>query len=216
MKRNSRKEKDLKKAFWERELLANSVRKKDIENLPYIRFDPSMIPLHPEISDVRIDEYISELSSLSGKRILNCTGKSNTDLKLEYGAPNITKLTEYDSNYTILVRSIARLAEKYLIHASKSLQNISSDTSVEGSAPGTELTRAQSEKLRADAISLLEYGISVGTDVRLNYELLAQIYYDRGDMAAIAKLKESAREINSLSREPIIKMLERLEDQSAQ
>ncbi len=212
MKRNERKEDELKKSFWDRELAANSVRKKNIDSLPYIQFDPSSIPAHTELGDERVNEYLAELSSLSGKRILNCTGKSNTDLKLEYGAPNITKLTEYDGNYTILVRSLARLAEKYLIHSAGNLENISTDS---GASEAGNITGQQSQQLRDDALKILEYGISVGTDVRLNYELLARLYMEAGNRAGVKKLKESAESINSLSKEPILRMLDRTLDQDS-
>ena len=202
----------MSKEFWERELRANSVRRKDIENLPYIPFDPAMIPEHPELNDERVNEYITELKGLKGKRILNCTGQTNTDLKLEYGAANITKLTEYDGNYTILVRTIARLAEKYLIHSARFLEDVSiqddSETAQENN--DRQISQQMSDTLKADAQKLLEYGISIGTDVRLNYELLGQLYAENNDFAKIEGLKATAETLNSLSKEPILRMLDRL------
>ena len=209
---SKRSEKDVNKEFWERELRANSVRRKDIENLPYIPFDPAMIPEHPELEDERVNEYIAELKGLAGKRILNCTGQTNTDLKLEYGAANITKLTEYDGNYTILVRTIARLAEKYLIHSARFLEDVSiqddSETAQENN--DRQISQQMSDTLKADAQKLLEYGISIGTDVRLNYELLGQLYAENNDFAKIEGLKTTAETLNSLSKEPILRMLDRL------
>ena len=220
---SKRSEKDVNKEFWERELRANSVRRKDIENLPYIPFDPAMIPEHPELEDERVNEYITELKGLKGKRILNCTGQTNTDLKLEYGAANITKLTEYDGNYTILVRTIARLAEKYLIHSARFLEDVSTaetpkDGQEQAFTPKTaglqsdqeQFFKEQSSTLKADAQKLLEYGISIGTDVRLNYELLGQLYAENNDFAKIEGLKATAETLNSLSKEPILRMLDRL------
>ena len=180
---SKRSEKDVNKEFWERELRANSVRRKDIENLPYIPFDPAMIPEHPELEDERVNEYIAELKGLAGKRILNCTGQTNTDLKLEYGAANITKLTEYDGNYTILVRTIARLAEKYLIHSARFLEDVSTHESEENHQE--QISVQQSATLKTDAVKLLEYGVSIGSDVRLNYELLGKIYAENNDFAKI-------------------------------
>ena len=209
---SKRSEKDVNKEFWERELRANSVRRKDIENLPYIPFDPAMIPEHPEIEDERVNEYITELKGLKGKRILNCTGQTNTDLKLEYGAANITKLTEYDGNYTILVRTIARLAEKYLIHSARFLEDVSiqDDSETAQEHNDRQISQQMSDTLKADAQKLLEYGISIGTDVRLNYELLGQLYAENNDFAKIEGLKATAETLNSLSKEPILRMLDRL------
>ena len=50
----------------------------------------------------RAEEYRSLLTSLSTQPVVNLTGFTNTDLKLEYGTANITCLTEYDQNYTLL------------------------------------------------------------------------------------------------------------------
>ena len=207
LRRSTKKSQDQNKAFWERELAANATRKKDIENLPYISFDPGSVPMHHELDDERAEEYMRELSSLAGKRILNCTGKSNTDLKLEYGAPNITKLTEYDGNYTVLVRSLARLAEKYILHATTmGLEDVSTDSDRTSAPTGGA---ADALRLRSDAKKLLEYSVSIGSDVRLCYELLSDIYIEDGDTASVEKLKTAAESLNSLSKEPILRMLER-------
>lgn len=208
LKRTSRDQEKSDAEFWKREHDANFVRKKNIDNLPYIPFDIAQLPLHNELNDIHIAEYIEELSAISGAKILNSTGKSNTDLKLEYGTANITKLTEYDNNYTILVRNIARLAEKYLIHSSIMLQNISADAGNQDSnsaASNAELSAI----LKADAIQLLEYGISIGTDVRLNYELLSEIYADTNSFDKIAELKTAAASLNSLNKAPILRHLEK-------
>lgn len=190
--KRSERDKDRKEnEFWERERRANFTRKKDIEGLAYIPFSMSMIPIHSELQDIMAAEYIQALSDLEGKRIFNCTGKSNTDLKLEYGAPNITKLTEYDMNYTVLVRNIARLAEKYIEAASS---DNCDDPAV----------------LLADARTLLEYGISIGSDVRLGYELLGRMYADEGRYDKIDELKKRASALNSLSKDPIIRSLDSL------
>ena len=45
---SKRSEKDVNKEFWERELRANSVRRKDIENLPYIPFDRRIVLSCPQ------------------------------------------------------------------------------------------------------------------------------------------------------------------------
>jgi hypothetical protein len=70
-------------------------------------------------SDIPIDaldeleEYHNRLLSLSQKKIVNFTGKSNTDLKLEYGVANLNNLISYDENYTSLVQTIHYLAVCY-------------------------------------------------------------------------------------------------------
>lgn len=178
-KRNTKSFAEANNEFWEHEREANSVRRKPIDDLPYITI-PDRLPIHC-LSDEASVEYARVLQELSEKKILNLTGFTNTELKFKYGAPNITFLTECDLNYTILVRTIAFLAEKYL-----------------------------AEGLKKEAKTLLEYGISVGSDVRKNYELLASIYAEKGEYAKIQGLIDQAGTLNSLSKEPIIRSLEGL------
>jgi len=181
LKRTEGREEKIEEEFWERERKSNSVRKKNIDNLNYIPFDPEMLPLNIEVHDSEIKTYIDELGSLKDKRILNCTGKSNTDLKLEYGTANINALSEYDQNYTTLVHNIAFIAQYYFDNG-----------------------------YIAEAKMLLEYGISICTDVKLNYDLLGKIYCNEGNFEKIEELRQKASVLNSLSKGPIIRALDAL------
>lgn len=79
--------------FWEKELRANSVRKKDISKLDYITIPLDKIP-------VKLNTSTEEaLFALAEKPMLNLTGISNTDLKLAYGTANLEPLAEYDTNF---------------------------------------------------------------------------------------------------------------------
>ena len=112
------------------------------------------------------------------RRILNLTGISNTELKLSYGAANLTELTEYDDNFTTLIKAIASLGHALIDN---------NDT--------------------ADALSFLEYGISIGSDISSNYIDLAIIYAATDRFDDIRKLKEKAGMLKSLSRDNIIEQL---------
>lgn len=169
------------KDFWDRESRANATRMKDISNLNYIQVPLEQLPLHREIEDERLQSYINEIEELSHKKILNLTGMTNTDLKLEYGAPNITRLTEYDLNFTNLVRAIAKLGEKYLEYG-----------------------------VKEDATIILDYGIQIQSDVRLNYELLAKIYEENCRYDKIEELRVQAMKLNSLSKDPILRSLDKI------
>ena len=208
------REEKLEEKFWERERKANFTRKKDIENLPYIAYSSAALPLHEEIEDLRVREYIDSLRSLDGKRILNCTGYSNTDLKLKYGAANITKLSEYDERFTTLVRDSARLAEKYLLYARlKGMENLSSSDG-QMTEKAYDVSEEAAAELERDARTLLEYGVEVGSDVRLCYELLGEMYAGENNYGGIEKLKEKAGELKSLSSQPIIRALEEIMNRS--
>ena len=115
------------------------------------------------------------ITGLKDKKILNLTGISNTELKLSYGAAN---LTEYDDNFTTLIKAIASLGHALIDN---------NDT--------------------ADALSFLEYGISIGSDISSNYIDLAIIYAATDRFDDIRKLKEKAGMLKSLSRDNIIEQL---------
>ncbi|MDD3414603.1 MAG: hypothetical protein PHY47_11460 [Lachnospiraceae bacterium] len=166
--------------FFSREFRANTTRKKSLDNLDYIQIpiEQFMIPAN---ADSQIQEYYGILSSLSSKKIVNLTGISNTDLKLEYGAPNIIALSEYDQNFTLLASTLARLSQSLL-----------------------------EQGYSSEALSLLEYGVAIGSDVRANYELLGKIYANQGRKSEIETLIMKAETINSLSKETILKKLKLL------
>ena len=164
--------------FWARENKANYTRKKPLDNLNYITVPDELLHMKPENSNEELDECIKSLNDLSEYKIVNLTGYTNTDLKLEYGTANITILSEYDFHYTNLATLLQRLAEK--LHES-----------------GND----------ALAIMTLEFAVSTNTDVSKSYYLLAQLYTDAHTPEKIFDLMESAQNIKSMQRDAILKHL---------
>lgn len=202
-KRHSKMEKSMKDAFWKREEEANHTRRKSLDNLPYITIPPEELPLACHITDDTADvrnigdtadvrntgdaaanEVISEeckeiLRSLSTQKIVNLTGYTNTDLKLSYGTANITCLTEYDQNYTLLVSTLQKWAEA--------------------------LYRGGAKK---ECRQVLEYAVSIGTDVSHTYFLLADLYDEEGESDLKCSLIEKASGLSSLSSKVIVRTLQ--------
>ncbi len=192
MKRKSKRHITDEEAFWEREREADSTRRKDITYLNYVDVpDFSRVDIDslegltdPDGSTLlapEIRECYDSLDTLRNSKIVNFGGMTNTDLKLEYGAPNLPILQQYDANYINLLSTVAKLGE-YLIKA------------------GHE----------TEAAEILEYGISIGTDVSKNYYLLANIYKKAGRKNEIADLIAAARKTDSLMTPTIIRKLEEL------
>ena len=111
IKRGERLKSTDDKSFWERERQANSVRRKSLDDLNYITIPLDRFPTHIMEDNPQVAECRSLLQTLSEQPIVNFTGYTNTDLKLEYGTSNITRLTEYDQNYTLLVRTLQQWAD---------------------------------------------------------------------------------------------------------
>lgn len=172
---NEQSEKD--KAFWERERASNFVRKKDISDLPFIEIPLDELPFS-ETSSPEIKEIQEKLRQDATKKMINLTGMSNTDIKMEYGAANLPFLSEYDQNCTVLLRDIftwGRLLKE------------------EGSIP--------------EARKVLEYGISLKSDITGNYILLAEIYRDCGEIEKIQDLIDEAATLHTMMKEQIIQKL---------
>ena len=154
-------------SFWKRENEANHTRRKDISGLPYITIPLADFPMgiydNPELKKCE-----ETLQSLSGQKILNLGGKTNTDLKLEYGVANLETLSACDENYTILCRTIYEYAE--------CLKKLGHD---------------------AEAVRVLECGVACGSDHSGNYRMLADYYSKAQDSAALDRLLDAARALES-------------------
>lgn len=164
--------------FWERENNANSTRKQDISNLDYVDFTGVSLPF-AKFSDDLLLQCEEQVLKLKDEKILNLTGISNTDLKLAYGAANLPLLTSCDQNFTLLVRTLNTWGGRL-----------------------AELSHPQ------EAITVLSFSVSIGSDIKATYELLAQLYLQEGQPEKIDDLKIRASTLNSLMKAPILSMLD--------
>lgn len=172
------KNQEAESKFWKRENDANLTRKQDISQLDYVDFSGVSLPF-ALFEDDLLKECENQVLTLKDKKILNLTGLSNTDLKMKYGPANLPLLTQYDQNFTLLVRTLNTWGKR--LH---------------------ELSHTQ------EAISVLAFAASIGSDIKATWSLLAELYAANGDTARIQELKNSAAGLNSLMREPILTMLE--------
>lgn len=168
--------------FWERERQANLTRKKDISNLDFIQVPVNTLPF-PEINSEEISDVQKHILALASGKIVNFTGLSNTDLKLQYGAPNINILMEYDKNYLELVRSLYRYGK--LLH---------------------------DHGLISESKAILDYAISIKTDISANYTLLATIYKEKNNLDGINSVISAAEELTSLTKNTLLTNLMAIRD----
>ncbi len=179
LKRQSRKQSQAAQSFWERERQSNSVRRKPLDNLEYITIPLDSFPIRLLEDNSTVAECVEILKTLSGLKIVNLTGYTNTDLKLEYGTANLTTLTEYDQNYTLLVRTLQKWAD-FLLEAGY-----------------TE-----------EATILMEFAISTHTDISRTYYALAEIYASRMENERIKALLEAAEALPTLNKNAIVRRLQ--------
>ena len=114
----------------------------------------------------------------SSDKMLNLSGITNTELKLEYGAANLDELSSYDANFTEFVSAVNTYAQELLAADQK-------DT----------------------AKDLLELAVSFHADAISIYTTLADLYKEDGQTGHIQDLISSAEEINTLARNIIIENL---------
>lgn len=176
-KRRNLDEKD-NQSFWEKEAAANRTRRKSLDGLDYIQIPFEALPMEILAQDPTVVEYHETLRTLSENPIVNFTGISNTDLKLQYGAPNIDLLSRYDQSYTVLVRTLQKWGE-YLY------QN----------------------GYPQESCQILEFAVCTRTDVSATYRLLSAIYLENNCPEKISELIPVAENLNSSLSGHIAKML---------
>lgn len=176
-KKNTKAQNEIEATFWERETEANHVRRQDISGLPYISIPLENFPLNM-YENSEIKECESLLKSLSEKKILNLGNQTNTDLKLQYGMANLQILSECEENFITLCRVLVAYAEALLACGSP-----------------------------REAQTVLEFGISCGSDISKNYLLLADLYLADHDSGAYDALISKAGLLDSPMKVSIVTRL---------
>lgn len=179
-KKDSKERQKADEHFWERETAANNIRRQDISGLPYITIHPDKFPIG-KFADEELQHYESILKDLSERQILNLGTQTNTDLKLKYGPANLEILTNCEQRFITLCQTLVSYAER-LIHLGHA----------------------------AEAETVLEFGISCGSDISRNYLLLAGLYRESGRPDQIRDLIEKAEELDSVMKNSILEHLKEL------
>ena len=184
-RRVSRKVEEQEQDFWAKESASNSVRKKSLDSLEYVHIPFDLLPFGTAGDNTILQKAEDDLTALKDEKIVNLTGISNTDLKLEYGTANITPLTQYDQNYTALVCALQSW--------------------------GQEL---YNQGRFEDAEKVLEFSVKTRSDITATYRLLIDLYktklgYSESEInRKLEGLVPIAKNLNSLSRITILKLLE--------
>lgn len=170
-------------AFLEREKLSNSTRKQSIDDLDYVTVDLAQLPTLENENNPLILDLNKKLKEYETKKLVNLTGFTNTELKMEYGVANLNILSEYDLNFSDFTKYLDELANAYNDSSRKS-----------------------------EAIKTLEYALSIKTDISGSYLLLATLYAECGMQDKIAGVITSAEHIRSITRNSTIEKLYSISD----
>ncbi|HAL02121.1 MAG TPA: hypothetical protein DCP07_02080 [Lachnospiraceae bacterium] len=186
-KSDYKKEQDAEE-FFEKERKSNFVKKKPLDSLNYVKvpdkfYEYSYSKLikaneHPEA----IEKAVDQLMKLKDAKMVNFLGKTNTDLKLEYGTGNLEILMEYDQNFTSLITCLEEIGEAAL--------------TVD----------------KAYAKEVLEFSINIGSDISSTYKNLLNIYIEESSDDMLAAKKEKlifmAKALNSPMGPSIVRYIE--------
>ncbi|MBQ8528080.1 MAG: hypothetical protein IJ429_06355 [Lachnospiraceae bacterium] len=164
--------------FWENESMANSVRKKQLEESDFVVFPFDKLPTEESFSPNPVPECLTHLLSLTDKKMVNLNGISNTEVKKRFGAANMTILSEYDANYELFVKNIYLLCQHLYDIGRKD-----------------------------EALMLSEETILTGTDSLSHYKLIIQIYQEQGNNAGIDWLRQKAESLHSITKAAILRAL---------
>lgn len=178
IRRHTRAAEKEQKDFWQREQQANQVRRRPLDDLDYVSIPLDALPVTAMAGDAAVRDCLDTLSALAGEKIVNFSGISNTDLKLTYGTANITVLSQYDQNFTLLVQTLQKWAR--LLHQAGHI---------------------------AETRQILEYAVSIHSDAGTSYRLLAAIYDQNGEQEKVAALYNAALALVSPSGKTIARTL---------
>jgi hypothetical protein len=165
IKKSDATQKEVMENFFEKERLSNAVRKKDISQLEYITIPFEKIP--QQINTLTEKDFFS----FAEKPMLNLTGISNTDLKLEYGTANLAVLSEYDTNYMDMISLLPTYVDELL--------------------EAEQVDTAQ---------ALLEFAINTKADSRKLYQQLVSIYKETNQLDKIEHLKTIAEQLPDMTK----------------
>lgn len=163
--------------FWQREREANTTRKVDISDLNYIQLSLEKLPME-DSEDQTLNSYRDTIIKLSQKKILNLTGLTNTELKSRYGAANFNALTEYDNNYIMLVSILHKWAERLYNNGNL-----------------------------ADCRLVLEFALTIPTDVMKSYLLLASVYMEQNEADTLDELIHRISDTTIADKDKLIEEL---------
>ena len=175
IRRARNKDQSADKKFWAREAEANNVRRKSLDDVEYVAIDFTKLPVDVLKDDEQIASYINDLTDLSKEKIINLTGLTNTDLKLKYGVANLPYLSDCDNRFTMLIQILQKWND-YLWE----------------------------KGLKEEAVKIMEYEISIGSDAPSAYRRLASYYKKQGKPEKINELISDVEKMNLLTGKSLL------------
>lgn len=129
-------------------------------------------------------ETADTIRSLADQKVINLSSYTNTELKLKYGVANLDTLSEFESNFLTLEKALEAYASE-LLAAERS----------------------------SDAQKVLEYAVTIGSDISNIYLMLAAIYKEQDAIDQLSWLIGEASKLDTLVRDSLIQKLNAIYEQ---
>ena len=156
----SKRQRDREEAFWAREAEAEHTPAKNLSEIEYIPVPLSELPIG-QMDDDDIMMIEEELLLLADHPLLNLNGMTNADVKLTYGTANFDAVSQMGEDFDRWIVLLSDYAKA--------------------------LMEAGYER---EAVSVLEYGRDIGSDLSANFTLLGECYQNLGEEEKLEQLKE--------------------------
>lgn len=166
--------------FFKREKNAKTVPAMDLGTIAYLN-----IPIEKfymgNINDENIQNLESQIIALSKKPLLNLTGKTNTELRETYGSPNFEAMKAIGDDFDRLTMILVDYADALI-----------------------------NKGHITEAITVLEYGAYIKSDISKNYTLLCDCFITLNQKNRILTLKEYVLSLNIPMESVIINYMDKL------
>ena len=151
----------------EEDMNANYTRSREIEPENFFTPDLSCLPIRDTATGIILKKQEMVIGSSSKKMVYFSKKMSNIELKSKYGLATFDKITGYEENYTRYISALISWAEALLDDGGY--------------------------QQKKDAIIILENTVSLGSDYRKTYKLLADYYTGNADVKGLDYLLEGIR-----------------------
>lgn len=172
--------------FWEREKKSLFIRKKTLDDTIYLKADISKFPKYSleqfiEWQAKKLYKVQEDCLYYASQPMVNLSNMLNSEIRLKYGTANLTLIESYENNYISYTKQLYQLG--------KGFYDINRDD---------------------DAITVLEEGIRMGSDISHNYILLGKLYCKTNQTVKFQDLYNKTTYIESLTKHKIIDELNKL------
>lgn len=186
LRKSDRLHKNASERFWEKEEASMFARKSPIETQHYIIPQVENLPKNTLEYFQNLENeqlyYIQEKCfDLASKPMLNFSNMLNSDIRLKYGSENLNLIEAYETNYNHYLQNLYQLGKGYY-----------------------------DLKLYNEAITVLEEGIRVNTDISDHIILLATLYCELKDFNKFNNLYDKSLSLTSLTKNKTIQGLDNL------